>query len=254
MNFDPKNFYIGMMEFFSILMPGALLVYLYGPALHQGLVGRPLAADAGVESTVLVFFGSYLVGHLVFLVGSLWVDERLYAPLRTRRSTSVQPQAGTGFFARLADGLAQQMLPRVNDLAQQQVRLIRNHYLAPLGAQEAVNAYQWSKARLMGEDAEGLAEVKRFEADSKFFRSFFVAMLLVLVVKLATLLGAVLPGGEGAGGAALAEMAFCAGVLFLAFWRYADLRLKAVDLAYWLVLHHESERQNGYRLPHFTEQ
>ena len=28
MNFDPQKFFIGLMEFFSILLPGALLTYL----------------------------------------------------------------------------------------------------------------------------------------------------------------------------------------------------------------------------------
>ena len=28
MNFDPQKFFIGLMDFFSILLPGALLTYL----------------------------------------------------------------------------------------------------------------------------------------------------------------------------------------------------------------------------------
>lgn len=28
MNFDPQKFFIGLMDFFSILLPGALLIFL----------------------------------------------------------------------------------------------------------------------------------------------------------------------------------------------------------------------------------
>ena len=28
MNFEPQNFFVGLMDFFSILLPGALLTYL----------------------------------------------------------------------------------------------------------------------------------------------------------------------------------------------------------------------------------
>jgi hypothetical protein len=40
MNFEPQKFFIGLMDFFSILLPGALLTYLLrgeaGPAVRRG--------------------------------------------------------------------------------------------------------------------------------------------------------------------------------------------------------------------------
>ena len=38
-NFEPQKFFIGLMDFFSILLPGALLTYLLwmqGPVLSEG--------------------------------------------------------------------------------------------------------------------------------------------------------------------------------------------------------------------------
>lgn len=70
MNFDPQKFFIGLMEFFSILLPGALLTYLFmgeaGPAVLEDRSERL----AGAEAWAAFLFASYLFGHPVFLLGS----------------------------------------------------------------------------------------------------------------------------------------------------------------------------------------
>src|SRR5262249_24646474 len=71
------------MDFFSILLPGALLTYLLmgnvGPA-GLGQQRYDMLAEAQVVAAFL--FASYLVGQLVFLLGSL-LDE-IYDWLRNR--------------------------------------------------------------------------------------------------------------------------------------------------------------------------
>jgi hypothetical protein len=47
MNFDPQKFFIGLMDFFSILLPGALLTYLL-----MGDVG-PIVRDFNSSVTTL---------------------------------------------------------------------------------------------------------------------------------------------------------------------------------------------------------
>ena len=74
MNLDPQKFFIGLMDFFSILLPGALLT-----CLLMGEVGPVVLADryaklAGAQAWAALLFASYLFGHLVFLLGS-WMDE-----------------------------------------------------------------------------------------------------------------------------------------------------------------------------------
>src|SRR5262245_45199781 len=57
---------------------------------------------------------------------------------------------------------------------------IKASALAPLPP-ETINAFQWSKARLSKDNPSGFAAVQRFEADSKFFRSFVVALAFLAV-------------------------------------------------------------------------
>ena len=81
MNFEPQKFFIGLVDFFSILMPGAMLTYLGKDWIAQKLgleSGFPLDS---VETGFVFFFVSYLLGHFVFLVSSL-LDDLVYDPLR----------------------------------------------------------------------------------------------------------------------------------------------------------------------------
>ena len=74
MNFDPQKLFIGLMDFFSILLPGALLTYLLMGEVGLVVLGDRYARLAGAEAWAAFLFASYLFGHLVFLLGS-WLDE-----------------------------------------------------------------------------------------------------------------------------------------------------------------------------------
>jgi hypothetical protein len=74
MNFEPPKFFIGQMDFFSILLPGALLTYLLMDEVGPVALGNRYATLAGAQAWAAFLFASYLFGHLVFLLGS-WLDE-----------------------------------------------------------------------------------------------------------------------------------------------------------------------------------
>lgn len=74
MNFEPQKFFIGLMDFFSILLPGALLTYLLMGNVGLLVLGDRYSKLAGAEAWAVFLFASYLFGHLVFLLGS-WLDE-----------------------------------------------------------------------------------------------------------------------------------------------------------------------------------
>jgi hypothetical protein len=73
-NFDLQKFFIGLMDFFSILLPGALLTYLLMGDVGPVVLGDRYAKLAGAEAWAVFLFARYLLGHLVFLLGS-WLDE-----------------------------------------------------------------------------------------------------------------------------------------------------------------------------------
>ena len=50
MNFDPQKFFIGLMDFFSILLPGALLTYLLIGEVGPVVLGDRYAKLVGAEA------------------------------------------------------------------------------------------------------------------------------------------------------------------------------------------------------------
>lgn len=132
-------------------------------------------------------------------------------------------------------GLAIWFIKRDADQALPHAVRIRDHYLDPLEVSTAINAFQSCKARLALEHPEGLATVQRFEADSKFFRSLVVVLLILI------------PWGLLGNRPAIAIAGFL--MLILALWRYVDQRVKATNQAYWYIIILESQRETGYRLP-----
>jgi 8-oxo-dGTP pyrophosphatase MutT (NUDIX family) len=225
MNFEPQKFFIGLVDFFSILMPGAVLTYIAKDRVAFALLGQQSFHLDRTEAWMLFLFVSYLSGHFLFLLGAV-LDEWLYDPLRQctywgqvsrlakekrLRSRILRSMAGSNWFF------------GVNaDAAVMQAQRIKARALQPLSAQGAINAFQWSKARLSKDHPEGLLEVHRFEADSKFFRSFVVVLAMFALIywfqyrRLWALIWA--------------------GLLVLALWRYMDQRFKATQQAYWFVV------------------
>jgi hypothetical protein len=69
MNFDPQKFFIGLMDFFSILLPGALLTYLLMGEVGAIVLGDSYAQLVGAQAWAAFLFASYLFGHLLSLLG-----------------------------------------------------------------------------------------------------------------------------------------------------------------------------------------
>lgn len=74
MNFNLQKHFISVMDFFSLLLPGALLTYLLKGQVGLFVLGERYAMLAGAQALAAFLFASYLLGHLVFLLGS-WLDE-----------------------------------------------------------------------------------------------------------------------------------------------------------------------------------
>jgi hypothetical protein len=197
MKFEPRTFYIGVVDFFSIMLPGGIFAYfLYG--LFGSKIFGPLlpAIKSDADGWVIFLLAAYLFGHIVFLVGSLF-DDILYDPIRkmiwTKKKDKAYPEARTLKLKHVGDA-----------------------------KEEVVNTFQWAKAVLVLEHQPGIVEVARHEADSKFFRS--------LVVVLAVLSwGAFLQGQPTLGWLFIA-------LLVASFWRYVERRYKSTQQAYWYLI------------------
>lgn len=224
MNFEPQKFFVGLMDFFSILLPGALLAWLLMSGVGPAVLGKRFVELAGAAGWAAFLFSSYLFGHLVFLLGS-WLDE--FYDWARHRTLNIQVQrAARG--KRPSLGIVRLFVwlvfKRERNLAVRCADAIKKLALEPLAGQHAVNTFQWSKALLTAESPASLAVVQRFEADSKFFRCFTVVLLLLL---LAWPWQQLWPAGGSIVVLAL---------LLAALLRYMEQRFKATNQAYWSVI------------------
>ncbi len=229
MNFEPQKFFIGLIDFFSVLLPGALLTYVI-----KGPVGSALPLDikgmSDAHAWLIFFFGSYLLGHFIFLVGS-WLDVAYDHARKAAPKANLYEATVTTRFRRLPFHV-QRFLLRLVFKDEENTSLncataIKRRYLGPLDAVGAMNTFQWSKLRLAIDKPDALASVQRFEADSKFFRSLFVVLILILVVERDHV-----------------RMYFYIwlGLLLMALWRYMEQRHKATSQAYWAVITFEGQQ------------
>ena len=188
----PSDFYVGVLDFFAILLPGAIATAILAPRIGHLVLGPlvPLPrTEAGEWATFLTV--AYFIGHLMFLVGS-YIDP-LYNAIRERRN------------------------PYDNESAYQGATRIRNR-LVEAEEVKALNTFQWSRAVLIAMSPAAAEDVHRLEADSKFFRSLLVVCALSSAVFFAA-------GKPIEALVALALALPC-------FARYYERRLKSTTQAY----------------------
>jgi hypothetical protein len=61
MNFDPQKFFIGLMDLFSILLPGALLTYLLMGGVGPVVLGDHNANLVGAQAWAAFLFEGYIL-------------------------------------------------------------------------------------------------------------------------------------------------------------------------------------------------
>jgi hypothetical protein len=228
----PADFYVGVLDVFSILLPGAVVswtawIWLDGPRTLAPLL--PQGTTGGWVAFVLVAFAT---GHVVFMLASL-VDVT-FNPFRkyVLRSMWSRHRRGLEEHALQAANALRLVSLRAEPLAGPGCSVSRAEaWAAGLLRQqgptfripEPTNTYQWSRAVLRLRAPAALAEVLRLEADSKFFRSLFVVFVFL---EIAAATG--LPRAE----AFIVPAGIPALLAVLSYFRYAERRQKAIIEAY----------------------
>jgi len=208
----PGDFFVGVLDFFAILLPGGLTTWLvtqYIPkeelrgALSFGLAANP---DASVLWAAFLL-SSYLLGHFVFMAGGRL--DVVYDRWRKR----AKPEAGDKTF--------------------QAARELQNELTKELVGGE-FTTLKWARAYVQIKAPEARAEIDRLEADSKFFRSLIVVLALAAAHFLLRVQSPV------AGVVALL-------MTWLSYQRYRQQRWKMTELSYGtaVILHATSSPREG---------
>ena len=187
----PNDFFMGIVDVFAMLLPGGMCVFVLHPLIGPYVMSE--IAAFGNESAPWLFFliGAYFLGHLVFHAGSFL--DPLYHQVRMR----LHPYDHESPYAAATEISARY-------LSEREIK--------------ATNTYQWSRSILTSLFPTAASEVQRLEADSKFFRSLIIVLVLAGCVYLAR------------GLATHALVAFL--LVGPCALRYYERRLKCTRLAY----------------------
>lgn len=140
----PSDFFFGAMEFFAVLLPGAVLAYLLAP--WAAVLFGPLlpALNSEAERWGALAVASYFLGHLLHHVG--------------------------GFLDQGYDrGFAAQKRRFGDDTLTAEAKKLVRDDLGTLP--DDVSVFQWAGAWVRAHNAEAGAELERAGGESKFFRS-----------------------------------------------------------------------------------
>lgn len=205
MKTEPGSFYLGVIDVFSIMLPGALLAYFLPDFIDTGVLWSLLLRPGKeIHEWLMFLFPSYLFGHIVFLVSS--------------------------FLDKLYDDLIRPCYyPEIGQIEYSAAEVIKGKAIGEDYAR-AIKTFQWAKALLVMEHPEASAEVARLEAASKFFRSLVVVFAVLALLNIFALLCTI--GEKGSGYAILVLLI----LMGLSLWRYAERRHKSVKQASWFVI------------------
>jgi hypothetical protein len=148
MGYKPADFFLGIVDFFAIWLPGVLLSFLFLDIARVSIFGPILPAiGSKAEGWVAFIFASYLLGQFAALLGATFMDgiyDKTYLRFKRRNGDKCFEMAK---------------------------KLQGSHY-------EIVGALKWSEAFVRLRNSEAALEVGRFQAVSKFFRSLVVVLLI----------------------------------------------------------------------------
>jgi hypothetical protein len=193
----PADFFVGVLDFFAILLPGSLATWLVTQYIPSDSLRTSLTFGLALNPGASVFWAafllsSYLLGHFVFMAGSKL--DTMYDRWRDRTK------------------------PKKRDKTFLAAEKLHKTLTEELTGGE-FSTLKWAKAYVQLKAPQSKGEIDRLEADSKFFRS----MVVILVFAAAHFL--------------LKEQSPVAGVIvlimvWLSYRRYIEQRWKMTELIY----------------------
>ncbi len=220
----PSDIFIGVTDFFSVLLPGSLFTwfcYGYAPDTSCKTFSIFYLPNGETEQVALFLMLAYIVGNLLFATASKldsYYDK--YARAWFKKNNDICFH--TARFIRDKSIDIKDWKTKLSKIGiEVQGELLENE--KKYCKTEIVNTYKWAQHYIMANHPELLIDIKKFEADSKFFRSLVIAFILIALVN-------VIKDNNG--------MLFIGFMLlaFASFYRYCDLRHKSTERAYEVIV------------------
>ena len=230
----PGDLFIGVIDFFAVLVPGIIAAALIVIAM-----GKTLQADIPFLSGVAI--AGWVLGHVLHGIGSFLdplVYDRLFKPQDTVDLEAASPaQTSKGFRSWIHSYLHKnddlyRLAKEMTDVPEEKNQRAANSNV-PGGM------YQWARTWLDSHSPEATANLDRLEADSKLFRSLVVLCLIAIPALIAI---AIANSGCWTPRQLASIVIAFAGVLF-SLWRYCDLRNKMIRRCYLYYVQRRFERR-----------
>jgi hypothetical protein len=183
MDFKPQTFFIGVTDFFSVLLPGALFTWFIKTVFENQNYLQQFLQNPENETTRWIGFVivAYIFGNMLFVFSSLILD-KIYDPylrnlVKSRGSVNLEVIIAAAIRDRFID--TDEWITKLkekNKLSKEDIKSIYSK-----NYREIINPYKWSQYYLQLNNPEALAEVKKIEADSKFFRSLVLTFFIMFV-------------------------------------------------------------------------
>lgn len=159
MNYKPSDFFIGLVEFFSVLLPGFCVVYIV-------TINTIQYYNFSDITWIYYAISSYIVGHILYAFSGLWQKS-----LNEWMITQFYDEKGLLrkiFKMKKARGLA----------LIEQAKKIKNECFKEESYHEDIKFYDWINILISQNDPQLMAITQRLEADSNFFRSFTIVCIV----------------------------------------------------------------------------
>jgi hypothetical protein len=231
----PSDFFLGVMDFFGVLLPGAALVYLIQPAFIN-VTFTLWSPHTESQGWVLFLVLAYIAGHLLQAIGGDLLDKRAYEKW-------FLPKEDPNFFA------AKKAVKNCTDIDENSeaaktllARVDKTKTVDPTGSH-----YDWCLSYLRLYGPAGAIEVDRNQGNSKFFRSMALVFFVGTIVGTLHGLTLIRPGTYFLAAFTIALSIFGGPTMvYFSILRYCKLRLAATNRLYeYYLLLHELAQDNG---------
>lgn len=189
-----ENLKTHILDIITILLPGLLLMMTLGQDDRFSIMYLPLLKNEHWIQDIIYLGVAYMLGHFIFFLGS-FLDKMLFE--------------------------------RVKKFIWKDHRLVNHiirYKIEKTGIDDAnvLNAFKWSCAWLLANQPEMYGVVERHIAESKFFRSLIIVLLITLAI--------FAPQGN------YTLMSILVSLIVLSLMRYMSQRQKSIETAYHFVI------------------
>lgn len=222
MDAKPADFFIGVVDFFGVLLPGILLAALLSPHQDRFFDGFDLKPPSGDGWTVAAMVvAGYVLGHLLKALGEpldRWLYDKMYLPTFKRRPPMATRAERIRWVIHVGRG---ESIPQERDTVLDPL-LAAAEALADrhVGRSIKRNTFSVAEDYVRIRSTEAYAAVERLIADSKFFRSLLILAAISFVVAATHKRPSI-------------ELTFALLIVAgLSAWQYLRLRWKATNALY----------------------